>query len=70
MGCKWCSSGLGRNCVGPLGLDDLEVSCSCSCHECDDCGSAYCECVGGPDPCDTEDDFIPFNPPIILKGGE
>lgn len=51
MGCKYCSSGLGYNCQGPLGLDDLEVACNCSCHECYDCRSAYCINVGGPDPC-------------------
>lgn len=60
MGCKYCTSGLGENCEGPLGLDDLEVACDCSCHECVDCGSAYCEKVGGPDPCpcDTDDDSL------------
>jgi len=58
MGCKYCSSGLGELCHGPLGLDDLEVSCDCSCHECPDCGSAYCENVGGPDPCESGEDYI------------
>lgn len=52
MGCEYCSSGLGRNCHGPLGLDDLEASCGCTCHECWECNSAYCQKVGGPDPCE------------------
>lgn len=56
MGCKYCSSGLGVSCEGPLGLDDVEVGCSCSCHECSECGSAYCVNVGGPDPCRVEED--------------
>jgi hypothetical protein len=30
MGCRWCSSGLGLNCQGPLGFDDLEVACDCA----------------------------------------
>ncbi len=51
MGCKWCSSGLGRHCDGPLGMDDLEVSCDCQCHECPDCHSAYCETMGGDEEC-------------------
>lgn len=52
MGCKWCTSGLGRRCEGPNGIDDLEVGCDCMCHQCDDCGSAHCENVGGSYPCD------------------
>ncbi len=52
-GCKWCN--LGRSCRGPLGIDDIEVGCSCDHHECDDCGSAYCKNVGGPDPCEAEE---------------
>lgn len=60
MGCRYCSSGLGEACQGPLGLDDLEVACNCPCHECPDCGSAYCEKMGGPDPCkaDLEEDYL------------
>ncbi len=34
MGCRWCSSGLGELCQGPLGLDDVEVGCDCDCHKC------------------------------------
>jgi len=34
MGCKYCTSGLGDMCDGPMGLDDLEVGCDCSCHTC------------------------------------
>ena len=52
MGCKWCSSGLGRNCEGPLGMDDIECGCDCDCHRCDDCNSTFCETMGGPDECD------------------
>lgn len=60
MGCKYCTSGLGELCEGPLGLDDLEVHCDCECHCCVECGSAYCENVGGPDPCerDNEDSIL------------
>ena len=54
MGCKYCTSGLGKDCYGPLGLDDLEVNCHCSCHECNDCSSAYCEYAGGHIPCKAE----------------
>jgi len=54
MGCKYCASGLGEACQGPLGLDDLEVACDCECHKCPDCGSAYCEKKGGPDPCEID----------------
>ena len=54
MGCEYCTTGLGRACEGPLGLDDLEVACDCSCHDCLDCGSAYCWKVGGPDPCEAD----------------
>jgi hypothetical protein len=54
MGCQWCA--LGSICQGPLGIDDIEVGCGCSEHECDECGSAYCETMGGPDPCETEDE--------------
>lgn len=57
MGCKWCTSGLGRACHGPLGIDDLEVGCQCSCHECPDCMSAYCVNVGGDEPCDDWRDY-------------
>jgi len=56
MGCEYCSSGLGENCEGPLGLDDVEVACDCSCHDCPDCGSPYCEKMGGHEPCRREDD--------------
>jgi hypothetical protein len=56
LGCEWCSSGFGKNCNGPLGLDDIEVGCDCDCHKCPDCGSAYCETMGGPDPCAEEMD--------------
>ncbi len=52
MGCKFCTSGLGRRCDGPLGIDDLEVGCDCMCHKCDTCNSAHCVNVGGPDACD------------------
>ena len=56
MGCKDCTSGLGVNCQGPLGLDDLEVGCDCDCHRCEICNSAYCVNMGGTDPCDVGDD--------------
>jgi len=56
MGCRWCGSGLGEDCEGPLGLDDLEVACTCSCHECTECGSAYCGNVGGHNPCEREEE--------------
>ena len=56
MGCKYCSSGLGEGCQGPLGLGDLEVACDCDCHHCSDCGSAYCVKMGGPDPCESGED--------------
>lgn len=56
MGCEYCTSGLGENCAGPLGLDDLEAGCGCPCHECTNCGSAYCRTVGGPDPCTLDGD--------------
>lgn len=56
MGCKWCTSGLGRLCEGPLGLDDIEVGCDCDCHRCEICGSAYCVNMGGRDPCDIEEE--------------
>ena len=55
MGCKWCGSGLGEACSGPLGLDDLEVDCDCSCHQCPDCHSAHCVKVGGDEPCNDAD---------------
>ena len=32
MGCKYCTSGLGRMCQGPNGIDDLEAACTCECH--------------------------------------
>lgn len=32
MGCKHCTSGLGKACQGPDGLDDLEAACTCECH--------------------------------------
>lgn len=51
MGCRWCTSGLGKRCRGPRGMDDLEVGCICDCHECLDCGSAYCINAGGDEPC-------------------
>lgn len=71
MGCQWCSSGLGANCAGPLGLDDLEVGCDCDCHKCPECGSAYCECMGGADPCRREDDgdFDYPEEPVAFCGG-
>lgn len=56
MGCQYCTSGLGVNCQGPLGLDDIEVGCDCDCHCCPDCGSAYCVNMGGRDPCESEDE--------------
>ena len=56
MGCKFCPSGLGNDCEGPLGLDDIEASCDCDCHRCPDCQSAYCQNVGGPEECDDETD--------------
>jgi len=61
MGCKYCASGLGEACQGPLGMDDLEVDCDCDCHKCPDCGSAYCNKKGGPDPCKTDDWENPDN---------
>jgi len=59
MGCKYCPSGLGVHCAGPLGIDDIEVGCDCECHKCEECGSAYCYKVGGPDECsaDYEDEL-------------
>jgi hypothetical protein len=60
MGCKWCTSGLGRKCEGPLGLDDLECGCQCQCHVCPDCFSAYCVNVGGPDPCEDGDEGFDY----------
>jgi len=60
MGCKSCSSGLGATCEGPLGLDHLDGGCDCSCHECWDCHSAYCEKVGGPDVCMSEKDEVEY----------
>lgn len=56
MGCKYCASGLGEACQGPLGMDDLEVGCDCDCHHCPDCGSAYCEKMGGHDKCQSNND--------------
>jgi hypothetical protein len=53
MGCRYCRSGLGEACQGPLGLDDVEVACDCDCHKCPDCGSAYCWKMGGPGGHDT-----------------
>lgn len=64
MGCKWCSSGLGRNCAGPIGMDDLEVGCNCECHVCDDCGSAYCINAGGIEFCESESDIYADYEPI------
>lgn len=32
MGCTYCTSGLGKACQGPNGLDDLEAACTCECH--------------------------------------
>lgn len=32
MGCKWCTSGLGRKCEGLEGGDDIHASCTCECH--------------------------------------
>jgi len=63
MGCKGCSSGLGEDCDGPLGLDDLEASCNCPCHDCPDCGSAYCEKMGGSDPCESDDEADHYDYP-------
>lgn len=57
LGCRYCTSGLGVYCNGPLGLDDLEVACDCECHKCPYCYSAYCEVMGGPDPCEPEADY-------------
>jgi len=48
MGCEYC----GRDCNGPLyTMDDLEAACGCDCHCCPVCGSAYCEKMGGDEPC-------------------
>ena len=61
MGCKYCQSGFGLNCAGPLGFDDIEVGCDCDCHKCERCGSAYCKTMGGPDECikpENEDEAI------------
>lgn len=57
MGCKYCTSGLGEDCDGPLGMDDLEVSCDCDCHCCPACGSAYCEKMGGDEPCGSNEEY-------------
>ena len=55
MGCKWCA--LGEMCVGPNGgIDDMEANCDCDCHCCDECGSAFCESVGGDQVCEYSDD--------------
>ena len=54
MGCKYCRSGLGENCHGPQGMDDLEVDCDCDRHKCPDCGSAYCVKVGGDEDCQAD----------------
>ena len=51
MGCKDCTSGLGRNCRGPDG-DAVEMDCDCACHDttCPNCGdllqpgeTCYCQ---------------------------
>lgn len=57
MGCKWCTSGLGRTCQGPNGIDDLECGCDCDCHKCPDCFSPFCENIGGDEPCECDDDL-------------
>jgi len=53
----------GEDCQGPLGLDDLEVACDCDCHRCPDCGSVYCEKMGGPDPCESDDEADHYDYP-------
>ena len=52
MGCEFCTSGLGDECRGPLGIDGLEVGCDCDCHRCYACDSPYCETVGGDEECE------------------
>lgn len=52
MGCKWCTSGLGRKCAGPHGIDDLEVGCECACHVCVLCENTNCVNIGGDEECD------------------
>src|SRR3990167_3531920 len=56
MGCTFCTSGTGEKCDGPLSTDEVEASCGCQCHECDACGSAYCDAVGGDETCSAEED--------------
>jgi len=56
MGCKYCTSGLGENCDGPLSMDDVEASCDCECHKCPECHSAYCEKMGGNEPCSADEE--------------
>ena len=55
MGCQYCTSGLGKGCQGPRGLDDVEIGCDCDCHRCEECGSAFCYKMGGPDNCTASD---------------
>ena len=54
VGCKWCPSGLSRDCRGPLGSDDLEVACACACHKCPVCYSVRCVTMGGSEPCERD----------------
>jgi len=58
MGCKWCSSGTGVACDGPLSCDDLEAGCDCDCHRCPECGSAYCVSMGGDEECGRDFDPV------------
>jgi len=67
MGCRFCTSGLEELCEGPLGLDDLEVACTCSCHECEECGSAYCERVGGREPCRSDEEDLESSREIMRE---
>ena len=63
MGCSCCPSGLGENCEGPLGMDDVECGCDCDCHKCFDCGSACCEKAGVPNPCEVDEDNEDYGDP-------
>jgi len=60
MGCGFCSSGLGENCHGPLGMDDLECSCTCECHMCPVCGNPDCEEMGGDEPCRSDEEEMEY----------
>lgn len=54
MGCEYCSSGLGKKCDGPEGLDDIECGCNCDCHKCPECYQTDCESIGGNEPCEID----------------